>query len=254
MSPRRAPRAARRPRLRALVTDIDGTLTDGERRLDPTAFELIRRLSERGVLVIIATGNVLPIALGIYRALGLNGPIVAENGGLLYRKVGGHDRVEKMADRSLALRAFRRIRGRLGVKRLFTDRWRETEVALEPTVTAEEVQRLLGDNGDVIAEGTGFAVHLMQRGVGKLSTLSRALQPYGFTPSDCLVLGDGDNDVPMLSAAGWGVSFPNGSPGARSAADLVTRRPYAFGFVEGIKRSPAVVPMEFEGSRSRAGR
>jgi phosphoglycolate phosphatase (TIGR01487 family) len=223
---------------RVVVTDVDGTLTDRSRRLDPGAIRWLRRLEDAGVPVVLATGNVLPIALALHRSLGLTGPIVAENGGLVWGKDGkGRDRVERLADRRVALAGYRALlRAGLPARRLFTDRWRESEVALEPTVPVAAIRRALGRRRLTI-ESTGFAIHLMARGAGKRAALSRVLAPLGLTLSDAVVLGDGDNDVQMLRAAGFGVSFPSGSPRARAAADYVTRTPYAGGFVEGLKAS-----------------
>jgi phosphoglycolate phosphatase len=226
------------PRLRALVTDVDGTLTNAERRLDLRAAALVRRIERAGTPVILATGNVLPVALALYRVLGLSGPIVAENGGLVYhRDADGRDRVEHLTDRRVALAAYRKLRAAgLPVRRLFTDRWRETEVALEPTVSVAAVRRILG-KGAVNVESTGYALHLMETGGGKLPALVRALSYSSLAPSDCVVLGDGDNDVGMLRAAGFGVSFASGSPHARRAARYVTKSEFAAGFVEGLKAS-----------------
>ena len=228
------------PRFRAVVTDVDGTLTDADRRLDPRAVRRVRELESRGIPVVLATGNVLPIALALHRSLGLSGPIVAENGGVLYRKVDENDRVERLADRRVALAAFRALRAaRVPVRRLFTDRWRETEVALEPTVPLAAVRRAVRGL-PVTVESTGYALHLIERGVGKLPSLVRALEPLGLAPADCVILGDGDNDVAMLRAAGFGVSFPTASTRARSAATFVTERSYAEGFEEGLKQSGLV--------------
>jgi phosphoglycolate phosphatase (TIGR01487 family) len=233
-------RPSGRRRLRALVTDIDGTLTDAGRRLNLTAVRMLRTLDDAGTTVILATGNVLPVALAIHRSVGLTGPIVAENGGLIYRRFGGVDHVERLADRAVALTAYQSLR-RAGVplRRLFTDRWRETEVALEPTSRLPEIHRRLRGSR-VRAESTGYAIHLMERGAGKRAALSRALAPLGLTLAECVVAGDGDNDVGMLKAAGFGISFPNGSPKARAAADYVSRRSYAPGFVEALKASGIV--------------
>jgi phosphoglycolate phosphatase len=188
--------------------------------------------------VVLATGNVLPIALALHRSLGLTGPIVAENGGLVWWKDrAGTDHVRRLADQRVALAAYRRIvRAGLPVRRLFTDRWRETEVALEPTVSVAAVRRALGHRS-LTVESTGFAVHLMEAGCGKLPALASVLAPLGLTLKEAVVLGDGDNDVPMLRAAGFGVSFPSGSARARAAASFVSRRSYAGGFVEGLKAS-----------------
>ncbi len=236
MTGRRGPESP----LRGLVTDIDGTLTDPNRRLSTEAVRLLRAIDSRGVHVVLATGNVLPVALAIHRSIGLTGPIVAENGGLVYRKVDGRDRVERLARRAPALAAFRSLRASgLPVRRLFTDRWRETEVAIEQPAPLRAIRAALRGTG-VVAEATGYAIHLMERGMGKRAGLKAALGPLGLTLADCFVAGDGDNDVAMLRDAGFGASFPNGSPRARAAAKFVSRRPYADGFVEALMASGLV--------------
>ena len=220
------------------MTDVDGTLTDASRRLDPRALEELRALEDAGVPVLLATGNVLPVALALYRSLGLSGPIVAENGGMIYRRTPeGKDRVERLADVRVALRAFRRLRARgLPARRLFTDRWRESEVALEPTLSVRQVRAAV-KGLPVDVESTGYALHLMETGCGKLAALERALGYLGLAPCDCVILGDGDNDVRMLRSAGFGVSFASASVRARRAARYVTRAEYSAGFVEGLKVS-----------------
>ncbi len=185
----------------------------------------------------LATGNVLPIALGLQRFLGTSGPIVAENGGLVCWPEHGTAVVERRADRAVALRAWRAVQAAgIPARRLFTDRWRETEVALEPTVSLASVRRAVRGI-PVTVESTGYAIHLLERGAGKLPSLVRALSRIGLTPADCVILGDGDNDVAMLRAAGFSVSFPTGSPRAQNAARLVTRQSYSAGFEEGLKAS-----------------
>jgi phosphoglycolate phosphatase len=235
----------RRP-IRAVVTDVDGTLTDRERRLVPEAMEVIRRMTEAGIPVVLATGNVLPLALALHRFLGLSGPIVAENGGVLYHRDGNRDVIEHLADRRVALAAYRRlVKAGLPVRRLFTDRWRESEVALEEGVPERMVRAALRGQ-PVLIESTGFAMHIIQHGAGKLPALRRALPPLGLTPGDCLVVGDGDNDVAMLRASAWAVSFPSGSARARRAADYVTRAEYGYGFVEAVIHA-GVVPSPVSG-------
>ncbi|MCI4341785.1 MAG: phosphoglycolate phosphatase [Thermoplasmata archaeon] len=231
-----------RPSVCALAIDIDGTLTDKDRRLHLPALRALQRLHARGVPVIIATGNVLPIALALTRFFGLPGPIVAENGGLLYERVEGRELVTRLAHLQPARRAAARlVRAGLVTKPLFTNRWRETEVAFEPTFSVARARRVLRGSGiDVVP--TGFAIHLIERGCGKLGALERALSRFGLGVSDCFVAGDGDNDVEMLRAAGFAVSFPTASPRARAEADYITRRPYALGFVEALKQVRVLVP------------
>ena len=69
---------------RVVAFDIDGTLTDEKKRLDMHAVEALRRLEDAGIPVILATGNVRAITYGLWRFIGLSGPMCCENGGVLW--------------------------------------------------------------------------------------------------------------------------------------------------------------------------
>ena len=77
----------------------------------------------------------------------------------------------------------------------------------------------------------------MGPGAGKLAAVERALGMVDRDLAECLVLGDGDNDVDMLRGAGWSVSFPSASLSRRQAARFVTRANFVRGFIEGVKAS-----------------
>jgi phosphoglycolate phosphatase len=234
--------ARRRPTVRALALDIDGTLTDGNRKLHLPALAALQRLHARGVPVIFASGNVLPVMLAMTRFFALPGPIVAENGGLILERSEGREVVTRLARISVARRALARLRAhQVPLRPLFTNRWRETEIALEAKFPVARARRLLrGLDVDVVP--TGYAVHLIESGCWKLPALRRVLAGYHLSPADCLVAGDGDNDVEMLRAAGFAVSFATGSRRARAAADYVAPGAYAVGFVEVLKRVRVLAP------------
>ena len=220
------------------MTDVDGTLTNADRRLDLRAADLVRRLERRGSRSSLPPGTSFRSPSGStarsdFRARS-------------WRRTEGSFTTGTRADANewngSPTDAWPSPRfGSYGptglpVRRLFTDRWRESEVALEPNVSVAAVRRVLGRDG-VEVESTGYALHLMESGGGKLPALVRSLAPLGLTPQECVILGDGDNDVAMLRAAGFGVSFPSASPRARRAARYVTRATFAAGFVEGLKTS-----------------
>ena len=48
-----------------VVIDIDGTITDGKKRLSTEAVAAVRRLEDAGIPVVLATGNVRPITLSL---------------------------------------------------------------------------------------------------------------------------------------------------------------------------------------------
>ncbi len=237
----RRPVQKRSRRPRAVFTDIDGTLTDRERRMDLGAVRALAKLREERVPVVFATGNVLPVVLGLQRFLGLKGPIIAENGGLVYFS---EERIVRLARRTTALKAYAKARRTLDVRPLFTDRWRETEVALEPTLDPREVERAVRGCG-VKVESTGFAIHLFEPSAGKLPAARLVAKELGVDLEDCLVAGDGDNDVALLQAAGVAVSFPDASPLARASAHYITRARHGAGFLEALTRF-GLLPPEWE--------
>lgn len=215
--------------VKGIVTDIDGTLTGYDRRVQTSAIEAIRRVSDGGCQVILATGNVLPIALAFHRMIGLKGPIVAENGGIIcYR-----EKVEYLNNLQDAQRAYDFLRKQTKVERLFTDRWRFTEIALEPTVEVGLVKRLLKDF-NVNVEDSGMAIHIQGRSYNKFTGLKRALSLVGLQPGDVAAFGDGSNDIEMLSGCGVGIAVANAGQEVKQAAGHVTQHEFGDGLVEGL--------------------
>jgi phosphoserine phosphatase len=72
---------------------------------------------------------------------------------------------------------------------------------------------------------------------GKAAALRRFAQTYGVPLSQCVAVGDGANDIDMLTTAGLGIAF-NAKPAVREVADTALSYPYldAVLFVLGITR------------------
>ncbi|HEX3733495.1 MAG TPA: phosphoserine phosphatase SerB [Mycobacteriales bacterium] len=85
---------------------------------------------------------------------------------------------------------------------------------------------------------TGRAVGEVVDRAGKAAVLRRFAAEYGIPLSQCVAVGDGANDIDMLSAAGMGVAF-NAKPALREVADTALSHPYldTVLFVLGITRA-----------------
>ena len=68
--------------IRLIVTDMDGTLLDGERRLPEGFPEAVRALAARGIRWAIASGRQLANLQARFEPLGVDVDIIAENGAL----------------------------------------------------------------------------------------------------------------------------------------------------------------------------
>ncbi|WP_199432939.1 phosphoserine phosphatase SerB [Qaidamihabitans albus] len=73
---------------------------------------------------------------------------------------------------------------------------------------------------------------------GKATALRRFAADFGITLGQCVAVGDGANDIDMLSAAGMGIAF-NAKPALREVADAALSYPYldAVLFMLGVTRA-----------------
>lgn len=73
---------------------------------------------------------------------------------------------------------------------------------------------------------------------GKAVALRKFADSYGISLEQCVAVGDGANDIDMLSAAGMGVAF-NAKPALREIADTTLSHPYldAVLFMLGVTRA-----------------
>ncbi|GAA2357353.1 phosphoserine phosphatase SerB [Saccharopolyspora halophila] len=73
---------------------------------------------------------------------------------------------------------------------------------------------------------------------GKAKALRRFAEEYGVPSAQCVAVGDGANDIDMLSAAGLGVAF-NAKPALREVADTALSYPFldTVLFVLGLTRA-----------------
>ncbi len=209
---------------------MDGTITDPSKIIQTLGIEVLRKAQDRGRVVILASGNVLPVVYGLSTFIGLRGPVVAENGGI----VSYQDEVHTLFSNEVPLQAYEHLRTVMpGVRRLFTDQWRRTEVGVNREADLTEVLEALRD-WPLEVEATGFAIHLMQRGHSKMAGVRKACELIGVDVSEVVAFGDADNDALMLKECGYGVAVGNASDKARKAADLVTKGKHAEGVREGL--------------------
>jgi phosphoglycolate phosphatase (TIGR01487 family) len=215
--------------VKALAVDIDGTLADDSRRVSLEAVAALRKVQDSGVQVMLASGNVLPIAYGLSNYLGLTGPIIAENGGIVFHC----GKVWTLGDPKMPKKAFDYLRKKMDAERLFTDKWRETEIGLRREVDLEKVKHAL-EGWDVEVETTGWAVHIMSKGMNKFVGVRKAAELLDITVKDIAAIGDSDNDEMMIRECGWGIAVGNAFVGTKKAASFVAKGKDGMGVVEGL--------------------
>jgi hypothetical protein len=209
--------------------DVDGTLSDDERCISLAAVSALRKVDRGGIPVMLASGNVLPIAYALSNYLGFTGPIIAENGGIVCHR----QKVWVLADPSRPREAYDLLRTKMVAERLFTDRWRETEVGLKRDVSLDKVKELLRGL-DVDVQTTGWAVHIMEKGMNKFRGVQKACEILGISVEEVAAIGDSDNDEMMIRECGFGIAVGNAFDGSKAVASYVARASDGDGVVEGL--------------------
>lgn len=223
--------------LKAVVTDVDGTITDSRRRISTAAIECIRTLVDGGIEVIIASGNTVCFMDGLCKMIGTDGTIIGENGGVYRRTFDGTLRIA--GDQAVCREAFATLAAHFSAQsvtlELYSPDYRFADVAFARNVDPDEVREVIREHRHPVRVlDTGFAIHLQALGVNKGTALSELVGLIGLAPSEVLAVGDSENDIEMIRTAGIGVAVANSTETTRAAADYVSEKKYGDGFVEAV--------------------
>ncbi|MBV0924858.1 phosphoglycolate phosphatase [Halomicroarcula limicola] len=215
-----------------LLVDIDGTLTDESRAIDPRVFPVLREWPEP---VVIATGKAMPFPIALCEFLSIERTVVAENGGVVFVEATDELQFEGDHEASLAVaEAYRELGHELGFGSVdLANRWRETEVVVSLDQPLEPLERLAAEYGLVVLD-TGFAYHVTDPSVDKGTGLEAVCAELGLDPASFLAVGDSENDAEAFEVAGESVAVANADATAKARADRVTEAGYADGFLEAV--------------------
>lgn len=241
-----------------ICLDVDGTLVNHDGAMSRAVKDSARAVVDAGHEVVISTGRSLGATLPVIQMLGIeNGYAVCCNGGVTVRLDSsledGYEVIERVTfDPAPALRALREAlptakyaleddQGRF----LSTERFQDASfgVVAKP-VSAEEMLeatavRLVVFSTDATAEEFGEAVgtlglsgvtysvgwtawlDIAAEGVSKASGLEALRSTLGYDLEQTLAVGDGRNDIEMLSWAGRGVAMGQAPDEVKAVADEV---------------------------------
>jgi phosphoglycolate phosphatase (TIGR01487 family) len=213
-----------------LAVDIDGTLTDDARRLDPRVMPVLRAWPAP---VVVATGKAMPYPVALCEFLGVDVAVIAENGGVVL--VAATDYLHHEGDPEAA-RAVAEAYGAEGHDLGWgtvdpVNRWRETEVAVSLASPRGPLEVIAAEHGLEVVD-TGYAYHVKSPDVSKGVALERVAGQLDRSPGAFAAVGDSTNDAPAFERAGVGIAVANADETAREAADHVTDAAFADGFLE----------------------
>jgi HAD superfamily hydrolase (TIGR01484 family) len=209
--------------IRLIMTDVDGTITDLPGRVEAVAEDAIRALLARGITVGFVSGRTLPRLEAPAMNIGINGPIIGENGGIVKLKTTG--RLLNLGySREPALRDLDRLKKAFpkAIESTEDDADRLVDVGFKAQgVDAVELRKHIKESELL---DSGYMLHLLQKGVGKGATLKRILPRIGdgkLSRDQVLVLGDSLTDISLFRIFPHSVFIRNSrlSAAARSAME-----------------------------------
>ena len=245
---------------RLAAIDLDGTLLGPDKNIGPENAAAVQRLRHNGVTVIIASGRRHQNSVRFQRQLGLSGPIIACQGGLIRDGESGNvveahflpqnvtRQIISDAERSDIQPIYYHLdhlyvpehnnrwidlyesrvgeRAEVLPKLEQLDGRRALKIVWygDPVTLAKvrpEMTARYSDKADVFSTEREN-LEFMPRGINKATALAKVAAEYGIRQGEVMAFGDGENDVAMLAWAGMGVAMDHGNQSAIKAAKRVS--------------------------------
>eukprot|EP00191_Tetraselmis_sp_GSL018_P020337 CAMPEP_0177592368 /NCGR_PEP_ID=MMETSP0419_2-20121207/8520_1 /TAXON_ID=582737 /ORGANISM="Tetraselmis sp., Strain GSL018" /LENGTH=354 /DNA_ID=CAMNT_0019083225 /DNA_START=24 /DNA_END=1085 /DNA_ORIENTATION=- len=242
-----------------IASDVDGTLLNSSQQLSPCVRDSIRKASEAGVPLVVATGKARgPWTEAVLPQLGEPTPGVYLQGCLIYDEQGKllysrdleadicRDVVAFARREGLTLTAYCGERILCEEVNDQTDRllfYKEPtpegvgplesilgEVPVQKMIFMAEQERideirplaekLLAGRASLTTALTGM-LEVLPLGASKGEGVRMLLERLQVDPEDVLGMGDGENDIEMLKLVGLGVAMGNGKQIVKEVADAV---------------------------------
>ena len=257
--------------IRLIALDLDGTVLGPGKEIAPAGRAALQDAERASCHVALATGRMLRSAAAVQARLGLHGPLIAYNGGLVRLPDGSGWTDPVPLPAAHAVGALCRERGYFLQAYLGDDLYVPFEdgraeayaelagvtytvdpdiayrppvaptklLVIEPAERQPEVRAALAPVADgrlELANSYAHYLEISRSGVDKGTALARLADALGI-PRECvLAVGDGENDLAMIRYAGVGAAVANAVPALASAADFVAQARFGDGVAEAVHR------------------
>ncbi len=258
---------------RLLVSDVDGTLVDKQKRLTPGTIAAVKRVEAAGIRFTIISARPRSGMMPIAEALAIEGPMAAFNGGIVFHRDGTVD-AHHVIDPTVARGVFGLLDGLDTDIWVFADdRWYSSTDQGEhvehervasnqaPIVTTDFVALL--DGADkitfvsdapatlaelhrriderfagraTVAQSQTYYLDITALAANKGDGITALAAAAGVPLADVVAIGDQANDLPMLARAGLSIAMGNAPAAVQAAAMQVTAGNDADGVARAIDR------------------
>lgn len=259
--------------IQLLISDVDGTLVDKDKRLAPATVDAVARLTAAGVRFTIISARPRSGMMPIAEALAIDAPMAAFNGGLIFRRDGWTGE-RHVIPRAVAQGVLAMAGGApVDVWVFAADQWHAssgagvhvahervaanqapairtdfadlldrvdkiTFVSDDPPVLADLRDRARAAFGEqaTIAQSQTYYLDVTALAANKGAGVQALAVALDVDLADTAAVGDQHNDLPMLERAGLAIAMGNAPDEVKAAVDHVTDANDADGVAHAIDR------------------
>ena len=257
--------------IRLLLSDVDGTLVDKQKRLTPATIDAVKRLEATGLGFTIISARPRSGMMPIAEALAIDAPMAAFNGGIIFRRDGRVD-AHHVIDAEVARGVLALAQGAAVDIWVFADdRWyassdvgvhaeHERIAANQEPVVGNDFAHLL-DRADkitfvsddppvlqalharidarfagraTVAQSQTYYLDITALAANKGDGIVALAAAFDVPLDQVAAIGDQANDLPMLERAGLAIAMGNAPERVKAAANHITGANDADGVAEAI--------------------
>lgn len=241
-------------RFKLIALDMDGTLLTDDKQVTKETAIWINKAIDEGIKVLFTTGRGLQTAKQYWDELGLESPMVLVNGAEIWQGRGElHKRIflpQEEVRRLYQLAVEEHdVEWFWGYSResltgldewtdeMFDRRWMKIGIASEDVSKLCAIRKRIDSWGTIeITSSSATNLELSVKGVTKASGMREVCDLFGVSMSEVIAMGDSDNDVKLLQAAGFGVAMGNSFESVKAVADAVTETNNEDGVAKAIQK------------------
>jgi len=245
---------------RFVVCDLDGTIATFDQKVSPAVRKAMQAVVDAGLWITISTGRGYQTLAPFLNSVVVNAPLICCNGGLVIEPTTrqvlyvqpmslslAHDLLRLAPQEALQTRVYLDdletmleywpnegefiLRRDGDVVRKVADPVAEltrpphklvviTENAQITSALVMRLQQYVGERARVLASSP-YIVEVIMPGISKARGMSWVSNYLGVSRAETVAIGDGDNDIEMLTWAGLSIAMGNGSPATHKAADYI---------------------------------
>lgn len=258
--------------IKMVVTDIDGTIYTPEKGISLAVKNCVKELTKRGIYVAIATGRSFSSTKSIADELGTKCPLICYQGGLINSYEGETLHV-KYLDENIAREIVKNLRARgihmnvyiedvlfvendndyikayvgdKGIDYFKVDSFDELDFTKLNKILAIDhdtqlIENLIKELQEkypqiYVVKSTNIFCEIANKEATKGNAIKFLANKLGFTEKEVMAIGDQNNDIEMVVAAGVGVAMGNGTEEIKAKADYITDTIANDGFVKAVNK------------------